>query len=172
MSLLFVPTVGGTILVLGQGYSRFRDCERSWAACRHGVSGGKTRHHHCGPCRREQREIENKSRREMELRRRQRDIDRAVPELQAAERSRLARLTVPTLEDLRRLSPRHFEGEVAQMFKRLGYSVQQTPYVKDHGRDAILRKNDQKLLLECEKIRKGWIVRPSRPDAVLRSHDT
>jgi restriction system protein len=37
------------------------------------------------------------------------------------------------------------------MFGRLGYEVEQTPPSKDGGKDAILRKDGKKYLLECKK---------------------
>jgi hypothetical protein len=37
------------------------------------------------------------------------------------------------------------------MFERLGYSVKQTSYVNDQGRDAIIYKEGQKYLVECKR---------------------
>lgn len=51
---------------------------------------------------------------------------------------------------------------MASMFERLGYVVQQTPYVGDYGRDAILQKDGEKLLLECKRY--GDISTVGRPE--------
>jgi HJR/Mrr/RecB family endonuclease len=74
--------------------------------------------------------------------------------LRESEASRLRTLIRLTLAELRELSPSHFEDEMARMFERLGYLVQQTPYVNDRGRDAILQKDGDKFLLECKRYGK------------------
>jgi hypothetical protein len=43
---------------------------------------------------------------------------------------------------------------VADMFRRLGYLVEQTPYSNDHGKDAIAYKNNKKYLIECKRYDK------------------
>jgi restriction endonuclease Mrr len=48
------------------------------------------------------------------------------------------------------------------MFERLGYKVKQTPYVNDHGRDAILTKDGKKFLMECKRY--GKDTTSGRPD--------
>jgi hypothetical protein len=71
--------------------------------------------------------------------------------LKASETTRLAKSIVPSLAELRSLSPQRFEDEMASLFGRLGYKVEQTPYTNDLGRDAILEKDGQKSLLECKR---------------------
>jgi hypothetical protein len=44
----------------------------------------------------------------------------------------------------------------------MGYTVEQTPYVNDYGRDAILLKDGKKFLLECKRYGEG--VSSGRPD--------
>ena len=48
------------------------------------------------------------------------------------------------------------------MFRRLGYQVEQTPYSNDHGRDAVMKKDGKKYLLECKKY--GENNSSGRPD--------
>jgi restriction system protein len=133
--------------------------------CPHGVFAGQYGNR-CGKCVHEQKEIEEKQRRERELLERQQQIERELQErqqrinaaaesLQRDERSRLASSLIPSIEELRSISPQDFEDEIARMFERLGYEVKQTPYVNDHGRDAILVKDGKKFLLECKRYGEG-----------------
>lgn len=62
---------------------------------------------------------------------------------------------VPSLQFLRSLTSEIFEDEMAEVFRRLGYEVKQTPYVNDHGRDAIMHKDGKKFLLECKRYAAG-----------------
>jgi HJR/Mrr/RecB family endonuclease len=49
------------------------------------------------------------------------------------------------------LHPNEFEDKVAALFQTQGYKVQQTPYVRDEGKDAILEKDGKKAYLECKR---------------------
>jgi len=49
------------------------------------------------------------------------------------------------------LHPNEFEDKVAALFRTQGYKVQQTPYVGDEGKDAILEKDGKKAYLECKR---------------------
>ena len=85
----------------------------------------------------------------------------AAGDLQRREQLRLASL-MPNIEELRALSPRDFESVIAQMFERMGFTVEQTPYVNDYGRDAILERDGKKFLLECKRYGPSTFV--GRPD--------
>src|SRR5262249_6805565 len=127
----------------------------------------------CEKCIREQKEIEENQLRERERQERQQRIERerqerqqrikaAAASLQRDERSRLATTVIPSIKELRSISPQLFEDEIAHMFRRLGYEVKQTPYVNDYGRDAILMKDGKKFLLECKRYGEGGSS--GRPD--------
>jgi HJR/Mrr/RecB family endonuclease len=153
----------GTILIFGAAiflifvaHSRIAKWHKSWAKCRHGIAGGEVRNL-CKECLRETRETEERLRRAQEAFENEQRIKDAALQLREAERSRLVKLIVPSLQELRNLTSQQFEDEIARMFERFGYSVEQTPYVKDHGRDAILKKNGQKFLLECKKYGEGGL---------------
>jgi hypothetical protein len=90
---------------------------------------------------------------------RKRTLTLSAEQLKQDETERLSRCLLPDLDELRRLSPPRFEDEVARMFQRLGYAVQQTPYSNDQGRDAILHKNGEKYLVECKRYQ-GTVGRP------------
>jgi hypothetical protein len=156
------PAVTVSVLA-AEGF--FPEWLQKLAFCPHGVLAGKYRSR-CERCVREQKEIEEKHRREQELLERQQRIERerqereqridaAAASLQRRERLRLATSLIPSIEELQRLSWQQFENEVAGMFERMGYKVQQTPPVKDHGRDGILLKNGEKFLYECKRYAEG-----------------
>jgi restriction system protein len=142
--------VVGAIVGIAFIWHRLVTWQKSWSRCVHGVFGGKARNL-CAKCVSEQNAIEENQRRKRELEERRRRIDADASSLRNTERLRLAKSLVPSIEELRLLSWQQFEDQVARMFERMGYSVEQTPYVKDHGRDAILRKNGAKFLLECKR---------------------
>ena len=78
-------------------------------------------------------------------------IATSAKQLKSEEALRLRQTIAPSIEELRNLSPQRFEDQIARMFERLGYTVEQTPYSNDYGRDAILMKDGEKFLLECKK---------------------
>jgi Restriction endonuclease/Topoisomerase DNA binding C4 zinc finger len=131
---------------------------RKWQAnrepCPHGIKGG-LRLEKCARC------VEAK-RREDDAEIEQARIRLAAEELQRSEAARLSNSIIPSLADLRRLSPQRFEDEVARLFERLGYDVQQTRYSNDYGRDAILHKDGKKYLLECKRY--GGTRTSGRPE--------
>jgi hypothetical protein len=157
------------ILILGAGiffiaataYSRFSTWRKNRTLCTHGVANGESQNR-CKECLREKREIEENNRRSREAAEKQQRIKTEAEQLRSAEQARLAKSIVPSLDELRNLSWQQFEDEIARMFERFGYKVEQTPYVKDQGRDAILWKNGQKSLLECKKYSESG--RSGRPD--------
>jgi ssDNA-binding Zn-finger/Zn-ribbon topoisomerase 1 len=134
---------------------------KSWAKCPHGIDGGETRNR-CDLCVCDQRKNDEDLRRQVESEERWRKIDTDAFVLRDQECACLANLLAPTLEQMRQLTWQQFEDAVARMFERRGYSVKQTPYTNDHGRDAILTKNGKKYLLECKKY--GADRSSRRPD--------
>ena len=132
-----------------------------WASCPHGVLAGKFKNR-CEKCVRERNEVEENRRRQHELWERQRRIDAAANNLRDSERWRLAKSLIPSIEELRGLSPQRFEDEIARMFERLGYEVRQTAYSNDGGRDAILTKNGHTYLVECKRYAEDGLS--GRPD--------
>jgi restriction endonuclease Mrr len=72
-------------------------------------------------------------------------------EMAKRETARLSKSYVPTMNQLRDLSPNEFEDAIAAVFERLGFDVEQTPYVGDHGRDAVMYHGGNKILLECKR---------------------
>lgn len=48
------------------------------------------------------------------------------------------------------LSGRSFEHEVANVYSRLGYKVEVTPYSNDKGIDIWLTRNDERIAVQCK----------------------
>lgn len=137
-----------------------RAVNESKKPCLHGVPGGETRDR-CATCLKN-REEETK-RREIERQERQRieRIKEAADSLRHGEMKRLAIARVSKKDFLMSGTPREFEDTVAAMFQKLGYSVKQTPYSSDGGKDAIAKKDDKKVLIECKRYEKDLIGRPA-----------
>ena len=49
------------------------------------------------------------------------------------------------------LSGRAFEHELAQLFERLGYGVQLTPYGRDGGIDLFVEQNGKSTIVQCKR---------------------
>ena len=137
------------------------DGPTSWTRCPHGVRGGRERQR-CTICIDEARKAEQLRLRTLRILEQQKVRDASADEMRRKEYTRLAQSIVPNLKELRKLTPQKFEDEIAQMFKRLGYVVQQTPYSNDGGRDAILTKEGEKILLECKRYGESSVS--GRPD--------
>jgi hypothetical protein len=127
------------------------------AACEHRIRGGKLRRRcpRCLALEAIQKELEEARREAAELARaeqlRRMELATRAEEMAKRETARLSKIYVPTMDQLRNLSPNEFEDKIAAMFERLGFNVGQTPYVSDHGRDAIMYSDGNKILLECKR---------------------
>lgn len=122
--------------------------------CPHGVAGGKTLHL-CEACEEEVNAAENARQAKIAEYERGQAIRKLANEMSLQEALRLSQILAPTLDQLRSISPYQFENVIAQMFERLGFTVEQTPYSNDYGRDAIMIRNDEKYLLECKRYQEG-----------------
>jgi hypothetical protein len=140
----------------------------SWQACEHGVSGGKLRRRcpRCLALKAIQEEVEEAAREAAESARaeqlRRIELATRAEEMAKRETARLSKIYVPTMDQLRDLTPNEFEDNVSAMFVRLGYKVEQTPYTGDQGRDAIMFNDEKKVLLECKRY--GEDVTSGRED--------
>ncbi|MDE3016477.1 MAG: restriction endonuclease, partial [Pseudomonadota bacterium] len=161
---LIVTFMGGWILagiLFAILHTKLENFFEARIPCPHGVTGGKTRNL-CSKCKHEKIIAEEEYRKRMEAEQQARDLRNAAAELRNNEAARLAKSIVLSLEELRHLSPQQFEDEIAKMFERLGYKVEQTPYTNDYGRDAILTKGDEKAIVECKRY--GEKQTSGRPD--------
>ena len=70
------------------------------------------------------------------------------------------------------MTPQQFENAIAELFRKLGYKVKQTPYSNDGGKDAILLKDGKKYLVECKRYSESNCVgRPDIQKFVAAMHD-
>lgn len=60
---------------------------------------------------------------------------------------------------LRALNPNAFESYIATLFKKLGYSVVQTPITNDGGKDIIASLNGRTYYIECKHFTEGSVGR-------------
>jgi HJR/Mrr/RecB family endonuclease len=81
-------------------------------------------------------------------------IRKAANSLRHEELKRLAQATVGRLDFLLSSGPREFENAVAAMFERLGYSVKQTPYSSDGGKDAVATKEAKTFLISARGMKR------------------
>ena len=156
VGLVALLLLGGAFVGVLVGVAHVSEWRSSLASCPHKVLGGQTRKR-CPLCVREQEAAEEDLRHQVKRERRRQEIAAAAAHLRNTERKRLAKSLVPSMDELRELTWQQFEDQIASMFERMGYNVEQTPYVKDHGRDAILWKNGGKFLLECKRYADGAV---------------
>jgi HJR/Mrr/RecB family endonuclease len=121
--------------------------------CKHDTIGGEY-NNKCNECINEKKEQERIKQLELEEKLKLEKIKR---ENEKKERNKLFK----NKSFIRILTPKEFEFVLAYTFKQLGYSVVQTPYSKDGGKDLILYKNGIKELVECKHYNaKNTIGRP------------
>jgi restriction endonuclease Mrr len=120
--------------------------------CPHGIPGGQTLHQ-CGTCNTERAEEKNRIEKERQEIQRLQKIKQAFDSLRREEIKRLSKARVGKLDFLLTSTPQEFENIVAAMFSKLGYSVKQTPYTNDRGKDAIAKKDGKKNINRVQEIR-------------------
>jgi restriction system protein len=140
-----------TLLVIAvYAFNLIKNWQESRVRCQHGVRGGLTRNK-CLQCA-DDKVNEERERLEAQAQRAERErIQEAALALETSERERLSRLRLNKLQTLLDLTPQAFEDAIAQLFRDSGYSVEQTPYSNDFGRDAIATKDGEKVLIECKR---------------------
>jgi len=122
--------------------------------CIHGIKGGET-FNACIKCRELKEEQEHQHQVKLNEQRIKEEIRQKANLLFEQEKKRLTEVQLHTENYIMALSPRDFENVVAELFKRLGYSVTQTPYTNDRGKDAILKKDNMTYLVECKHYGKN-----------------
>jgi hypothetical protein len=134
-----------------------REAFESKRLCPHGIPGGETRDR-CVTCIKEREDENDQREKERQERQRLQRIKEAADSLRHEELKRLAKARVGKLDFLMTGTPQEFEDTVAAMFEKLGYSVNQTPYSSDHGKDAIGTKDGKKMLIECKRYQRDNLI--------------
>jgi Restriction endonuclease/Topoisomerase DNA binding C4 zinc finger len=137
---LITITLMGIALVTHR-QSKRKEEERKRMPCSHGVEGARWESVLCQQCIAENEE-------------KQRHLEE--------ERSRqyiewVKRIRLP--EYLKSMHPQEFEELICQLYARLGYAAELTPYTGDGGIDAYLRKGGQTTILQCKRV-KGSVGEP------------
>jgi hypothetical protein len=155
--LLFVLFIAFGPVAFGPLFGALERCfnhiKEQHRRCQHGVPGGNERN--CSRClaeatrsRQEKAALDTWEYQAMALR--QREIER------------LSRAWMGNAESYFAMNPRDFENAIAELFRRLGYEVTQTPFQNDRGRDAVAFKGPNKFVIECKRYADGQMT--GRPD--------
>lgn len=125
---------------------------RAQAPCKHGNIGALYGGQPCAKCQEEKTaaEIVARKKREEEAAKKKSDEERAYKEW-------VARIRLP--QHLSQMDAEEFEHLVCDLFRRLGYEVEHTPFTGDGGIDGYLRKNGQLSILQCKRV-KGSVGQP------------
>ncbi|WP_051302507.1 restriction endonuclease [Salibacterium aidingense] len=107
--------------------------------CPHGISKGASENK-CIKCTKKKERILQKQK-----------IKENSEQLYQEEMKKLLKQMRKSTKYLQSLSPQDFENVVSDMFRELGYTVNQTPYINDGGKDAIAWKNQKKYLFEYKR---------------------
>ncbi|MFH1857291.1 MAG: restriction endonuclease, partial [Candidatus Omnitrophota bacterium] len=103
----------------------------------------------------------------------QQEIRNEFEKVKSEEFKKVVNTLSQTSESVLSLGPYEFENLCAEMFDKLGYSVQQTSFSSDGGFDGLLIKGGVKYIYECKKFdvnRK--IGRPMMQKFRAAMHDT
>lgn len=140
---------GAAIYYLAKAVARIKTWWSNRRFCSHGVRGGEIGK--CYVCT-EERLKTSRIVAEAEAKRQESSrLFAASGELhdQEIEALRMQSLVFPST--YYELDPQRFEDAIADLFRRLGYTVTQTPYSNDRGKDAIAWKDGEKVLIECKR---------------------
>jgi restriction system protein len=125
---------------------------RARELCKHGIIGALFGGQSCAKCQEEKTvaAIAARKKIEEETAKKKADEERAYKEW-------VARIKLP--EYLSSMDAEKFEHLICDLFQRLGYEVEHTPFSGDGGIDGYLRKNGQLSILQCKRV-KGSVGQP------------
>jgi hypothetical protein len=135
---------------------------REQLPCKHGTSGAVVEPNGCQLCVAERDVLAEETR-----------LRRALYEQQQAEqrlrayREYVEKIKLPGY--LRSMDPRQFEELICNLFRQMGYHVEDTPYVADGGSDGYLYKDGKKTVLQCKRV-KGSVGEPVLRDLYGTMH--
>jgi hypothetical protein len=148
--LFLLPTIINALLNRYKSIEEFlKDRER----CIHGIRKGDMRL--CEACAAEKAIRDAKWKTETERQEFKKKLFAESRALRSAEIERLSKHWLATSDSYFSMGPFVFEDAIARLFGALGYEVKQTPYSNDGGKDAILRKDGKKYVVECKRYDRG-----------------
>ncbi len=125
--------------------------------CPHGLPGGETQQR-CDACNAARAKADAKRASEVELAAIRTKWAKAAEELRFQEHSRITGAPLRKLEALRALSPGQFEDAVVLLFRKQGFDAVRTGMSNDFGRDAILKRDGKKLLVQCKRYAEESLI--------------
>lgn len=147
----FFPALGIVVVVyiLAWCAEAAREWRNARKACEHGIRAGARGG--CQVCLAEEARMEAEREVQAVDQARRQAIDDGAKRLREEEIERLSKAWLSNTEAYFQMTPLQFECAIAELFKRLGYEVIQTPFSNDGGKDAIARKDGKKYLIECKR---------------------
>ena len=146
---LIVGFVSVTILIHPVVYKR-----RVWKyerdSCPHDIPGGMTTSQ-CLKCVGYLRQNVARQRAKRVLSEWHKEVHKKSSDLRQEEFKRLVDQRRHHYGNILELSPHAFEDLVSELFKRMDYTVEQTPYSNDRGKDAIAHRDGKTYLIECKR---------------------
>ena len=130
--------------------------------CVHGTTGGNARPSLCARCKADAERYHQEK-----LACEAREAVKREARRRKAYREYVRQIRLP--QYLASMNPREFEALVCDLFGRLGYSVEVTPYVGDGGVDAFLRKEGGLAILQAKRV-KGSVGEPVLRDLFGTMH--
>lgn len=150
----------GIVVIIIVGWLLIKIIDHWASKCPHGIPYGNYNPPKCNKC----AELKEKQRHEEEERKglkeeairlaeekRQEEIRRLNEEIERRKKELLE--ATRKLEFLYNMSPRQFEELTWILFRKLGWKVEETPYVQDGGSDGRLIKDDKEMILQCKRYR-------------------
>ncbi len=159
ITVIGICGIFGIFLVFLQ-YGKYKAAR---ARCKHGVVGAALNGYKlCIKCQWEKEAEEQiaRKRAEEEEARRKAEKERAYKEW-------VAKIRLP--EYLTKMDPEEFEHLVCDLFRKMGYEVEHTPYSGDGGVDGYLKKNGDLSILQCKRVQ-GSVGEPILRDLFGTMH--
>lgn len=129
---------------------RFRWWKFRQTPCAHHIKGGLSSNR-CGRCLEWVQLEERRKEASQRLEEHRKNLVENATKLRDHELERIRFVWLARRNSLLRLSPQGFEDFVAELIRKMGYSVEQTPYSNDRGRDAIAERAGEKIIVECKR---------------------
>jgi hypothetical protein len=165
--------LGAVLIIAGflfcvDWYSRCKERReekhRATEPCVHRVKGAKYNIDLCPTCAAERDRNYQQYQREKEAKHRAELLER-----KKRYSEWIAKVRLP--EYVKKIDPQEFETLICRLFRRMGYRVEQTPYVGDNGSDGYLFKGEEKTVLQCKRVQ-GSVGEPVLRDLFGTMHAT
>jgi len=160
--LAFAATILAVILLVLLGYlvvrvfSGARKFIQGFSRCPHGLRHPSISH--CAACEKAEEEKRKAYERECAERQRLERLKKEAAALRDAEILRLSKAWQSASASYFAMDDRTFEDAISELFRKLGYSVKQTPYSNDGGKDAIASRDGKKYVIECKRYREAGVT--------------